>query len=294
MPFVYRLSFEKDPPTLTLKMHPECAERAKKLPEKPPFIEDLEKEFSKFGMFCTDFSKNFGFEGACENKGIVDGLLTLSFAIPSCFSLSDTEKCTYCNGTGKSEFGLGDCIWCRETGKKKITSYSKLYATAATLQAAFKYLWYFAFDKKNPLPDLGMGFQLAFVGTYVNLTADMHGASLDGWCHNLFLESCKILNRLQRKYASVENGMYAAYKQIENLKLTPNWRARRESDFRLFLGEKGSFHLQVPGVNDCSFYNTGSFGLKNEITCHNVDNADQQLYLLVGFAILWDIATKSF
>lgn len=285
-PFVYQILFDINELAFLVQINPRSAELKPALEEKSLLVENIQRTINP-SYFETDILKNFGYEGVCINKGIIDNLLILTLPIPVVVYFSD-DDCSECGGRGISKYTQDECWRCRGTGRKRHIKNELLYNLSATLSVLCKYLNSILWDKRDISVIHAYGPQLATLEFYVE--REMNGAPIGGECSRSFVQNLRV-----SEASSVIDIMMSIDKHMENAVEVPQWgHYNREYDFKCSISE-GRFYLEVPGQNASCLYienREHSDGIRG-LSCHNIDSPWQQLTLLGGFASLWNIVAEN-
>ena len=275
LPFVYRFSFEQESNSLVIHINPEVIPRLALLNPDNLIIRPF-----KVLNFETDLNKNFGLNNCSDNKGVIDGLLTLKFPITPLLNFGE-KICSHCHGSKKHKYSDMDCPSCRLTGKEKIYNHS-LNDIADSLGVLLNYLNYIGlYIENDKLPETSLGYQSVIIDTLIG--SGRGGCAIGGEVSITFLKTIfsKNINEISKKVSETRHHIYLI---TENQSATPDWnRFEDKMSFPCWLNTNYlSIHLQVPGDNNCSIH------IKNngEVTDHNIDHAQQQLELLCGFGVL--------
>ncbi len=281
-PFVFSLVFQPRPMALVFKIHKAIIPIFKKIDVKNYFLTSVVEKYS-YLSFEPDITKDFGFAHSFVNKGIKDNIMTLECCIPKVVSFLE-ETCETCKGDGKSDFGIGVCHSCRGTGRKQIVDSSKIMGIAATVHVLLRYFDYIVADLGKRKKFKTQGFQQAVLIT--SIRHDMNGFGIGGKSDQAFIDICKRYPKLVNR--RVESAMYRVWCQLKNYQATPNYQLlEKKYSFNSSIGNEGTWHFNVPGVNDCCIYSNKD----GDISEHNIDNYWQQIPLLAGLAALWNMVT---
>ena len=270
-PFLYGMRYDATTRAVEFLLNPWCISVFKEMNKETLVLQYCEK----LGYIHPelDIEKNFGFNECSVNKGMVNGLVTLSFPLKALFTLSN-KKCSACRG---KKVGWNDtlCYFCRGSGYEFLKK-SNTVSICTTLYLLTRYLnWTCFLDKDRPIPENKWGQQHLFI----ELDAT---AGIGGECSKeLFGFLSKLPDGYQEK---IQKDMFDLYMIIEGKDRFPEFEFyTRVQQFRCKIANTGRFYLEVPGQNGCSIH-MDHYANTTQFTCHNVDVPQQQLCLVAGLA----------
>ena len=184
------------------------------------------------------------------------------------------ETCKQCEGSGENDWGDGDCSSCYGEGKEISDEYLKLFEVSASLTILFIWL-------SSPQIETGAATsQVMCVQTHSDI--GMHGSSIGG-AFSSELSSYLAVMPENTLLTEIKKATKQAYENMMGDRLE-----YFQDDFQSYVGENG--YLVINCIGDaCQVHNdTHSYdkGRSRGFTCHNVDNAEQQLTLLAGLGRL--------
>jgi len=282
IPCWYELSWEKKPPAIVFRIHKDFIKNSNLSSEnldKFWLVKDLMDKF-KFAEFSGDFNKDIGFNRVFKRRGEKDNFIEFLIKIPR-VKKKTNETCPNCGGSGKSQYISLDrkCDFCGGTGKKYDWDALSSYAISASFTVFTSLLKYCEKDTSAAYP------QLITVDTITHY--DSHGGSLGGEISIPLKQYLMSLGGKYEELSEITQAMKIAYKRMLG------FHRYNDADFKVSLRENGRFTADCPG-NACGiypdWYDREDQGYK--FNCHNVDNPEQQITLLVGLAALHDMARK--
>ncbi len=273
IPCWYEISWRE--PSLILRINKEFIINNRLDLAKSPIVEHYKKE-SKLPDFDDDFTKDIGFGGIFKYLCEIDDFIEFEITIPKIKWITET-KCGDCSGTGLEEHYDGKCLFCEGTGYKWIMEWKEITKISATFSVLTTWLHFCEIETSVSYPQLM---------TFETLTRQgMHGGSLNGDISipfKAYLESLGdiYLHEISTATKSAHNQMFG-YKEFY------------ESSFNSYIS-KGRFIIDCPGnatgLHPSDWYDEKGKGF--EFSCHNVDSPAQQLTLIVGLAVLCDMARR--
>jgi len=280
IPCWYELSWQAKPPTLILWMHRDFLRDLKINFQSAPVVKNFIDSFG-FTEFGGDFKYDIGFNNVLRRVEEKDGFVAFAAKIPKVRKLTN-EKCRECKGSGKDKFGElpeRECLWCEGTGKDYIIDWRLAEAISASFTILTMLLGHCESHTSAQFP------QLMTVQTITR--RDIHGGSLSGDI-SIPLRQWLISACSREDLSDVSSAMKTAYGKMLGLRFYSDYH------FRVDARESGGFTLGCPG-DACGIHPSDWHfreGEGYEFSCHNVDNAAQQLTLLAGLAALHDRARK--
>ena len=279
IPCWYELSWQEKPPAIILRIHKDFIENLDIKVQDSPIVKSLKEDFN-FKEFSNDFEGDIGFDKVFERTGEKDGFIEFLAKIPKVKKRTN-EKCPHCNGTGYDQDLDRECFSCKGTGKDYIMDWHLAEAISASFSVFTTLLnWKCETDTSADFP------QLLTVNTMTR--EGLHGGSLDGkisiplrkWLSS-FTDHANIPEMIQ--------AMITAYNQMLGL------RGYQQFSFQVYVRKSGGFIADCPG-DACGIYPSDNWHMKEgegyKFSCHNVDDAVQQITLLAGLAALSDKARK--
>lgn len=272
IPLWYELSWNEKELSLILRIHKDFIKNKPVNFTEAPIIKHYQKEYD-VSTFYGDFNQDIGFDRIFKLINSEGDLNEYAIKLPQIKKLTD-KKCPECKGTGDSEL-FDQCLYCM--GRGAVTEYNWKEAIRISLNFTVLTTWlhYCEVDTVSEHPQLM---------TLDTITGNgLHGGSLGGEVSpalsKILLEKEDIINM-----GAVSKATMQAYGHMLGL-----------NEF-----DKYSFHTQLTGArfiidcpgNACGI-NPGDWTNSKDngygFSCHNVDNAGQQLTLLVGLAKLCDL-----
>jgi len=285
IPCWYELSWNGEKPAIILRAHQDFVETVPVITSEHLIVKALMEKF-KFRGFASDLKKDFGFdEGIFINLGgVKNGFFEYLIPIPK-IKVETGKPCKECEGSGKDlyaqKYGMEDreCIYCNGSGKEYFHNWQLAHAVSAGLNIFFRISRYPEKETSAPFP------QLMIVDTIID--TGMHGGSLGG---EFSIPLTKWLAFLYRgrnmPIPEITQAMKTAYGHIFG-----GLKHFDDHYFRAYIGsENGGLVADCPG-DACGIYPSSWHIDKErgyEFSCHNVDNAAQQITLLAGLAALHD------
>jgi hypothetical protein len=283
LPCWYELSFRKTKPAIILRVHKDFIKNVEAVPDGAWLVTDLKNKLG-FKNFSNSFDKNFGFNNAFIFRGDKGEFVEFVVEIPK-IRKETGKACEYCKGSGKNDYG-DRCLRCDGKGREYFYDWEKAYAISASFTVFFGFARFPEFKTSSSTS------QLMTIQTIT--LKESHGGSLDGeysiplsnWFRQLEQKG-----RSEPLQAAVE-AMWSVYKKMINQpKLYPKYL------FKVWIHDGGRITLDCPG-DACGIYIPPEYEYGQgrdrgrQFNCHNVDNAAQQLTLLVGLAVLHGTARK--
>jgi len=277
IPCLYELSFEKgEPPVLQIRIHNDFLEINKGIVPTQAVLEYIKKEhkLNEFLPFGGDY---FGFDKALK-KGETKGEFTeFDIEIPV-LKKETNEICEHCGGKGWDEYFQRPCSWCDGSKHKILYDWKPLTAISASLQLLTSMTE--IFDKKISAENNQLlTFQLI-------CGKDMGGFPIGG---AYGIDFCGWLDSFPAHYQfdQVIHAMAEVHAHIYKSEVD-FW------DFQAYVEESAWLIINCPG-DACGLHPSDSYrkpGEGRNFSCHNLDNAIQQIDLLIGLAVLSDEARK--
>ncbi len=286
MPYWYELTWDAEKCAIILEAEKKIFEE-RVVPQKDDLlVKKLTKDF-KFKEFSRDIEdKYFGFEKCF--KRIKDGKASyVRFLIPiPVLRTYKKEKCSKCKGSGKDRRSSWlPCMQCNGYKKEVMHDMRQCHAIAATIHLAVNRLC--TVDKKTQIvPSEKHQLMVLMTG----FDYERNGCGICGDCSKTMLSWLGKSTADQTcKPEMVTNAMIEANKKMGygDVYGDKNFETRFHND--------GQFSLQCPG-NRCQIYIPFSAKQEDkgwEIEEHNVDDAQQQLFLLVALAQLCTLARRA-
>jgi hypothetical protein len=289
IPCWYELAWDEKKLAIILRAHQDFIETVPIITQETPLIKGLMEEF-KFREFIGDLKGNFGFDGSIlqNPEGAKNGFLEYFIPIPK-IQGETGNHCNDCNGSGKDSFaqayGENDrkCFHCDGSGKERVYNWQMAHAVSASLNVFFSVGRYPKKETSAPFSQLMLLDTLTATG--------MHGGSLGG----------EFSIPLTKWLSSIYKGGYTPIPEISQTTkiayghMFNGLRSFYEHDFGAYVGNnKGGLVFNCPGdacgihPEDWDIDEGGGY----KFSCHNVDNAAQQITLLAGLATLHDRARK--
>ncbi|MBU6431662.1 MAG: hypothetical protein KGJ58_01880 [Patescibacteria group bacterium] len=284
IPCWYELSYNNmgldDNGILKLRIHEEFIAKKGNIPPNDPIVTDFIETF-KFKTFEGDFSKqDLGFSKLLKNTRQF-GFYELEAKLPLVV-VEEEKDCPYCDGTGQDKNLERKCLFCWGSGKPHVYQWQDVIAISASLSVLFRFIFW----AENFMSSL-VKKQLLTVQTVTRFDSQGHGGSMSGVFSPVFASFLR--TDLFRKPAEVraKATMINAWSKMNN----PN-KFFDDFDFRVNL-QGGRLIMDCPG-DACGIHPEVWDELAPDrgykFSCHNVDNAIQQLTLLAGLAALHDMA----
>ncbi len=291
IPCWYELSWNKEKLAVILRVHRDFIETSPAITSGHLIVKALMEKF-KFQNFCGNFEGNFGFdEGAFENlREVKNGFFEYLVSIPK-IKVETGKPCKECKGSGKDPFtrryGLEDrqCLHCNGSGKEYFYNWKLAHAVSASLSIFFRISHY---PEKETSKETSASFpQLMIVDTIID--TGMHGGSLGGefsipltqWLASLYQGRDTPIPEMTQAIKTAYGHIFGDLKHCNDYY------------FRAYVGsENGGLVADCPG-DACGIHPSDWGRIKGmgyEFSCHNVDNAAQQITLLAGLATLHDKA----
>ena len=274
------ISFRENPLGIAVRIHKEIAN----LKENEQMITVIQEifDFKKFSKM-TDNVKFYGFDHAGIKKDAGE-FIEIFFAIPPVEILTD-EICPHCNGTGKDEYFKRICSYCEGSKKKILHDYKSISAVSSSLSVLFQCSQMYSPDEKTT-SEVNQLIALDII-----CSDKMGGCGIGGvWS----AEFCNYIRYLfynqERKEEVIKEAVEAMkkvffhcyYKEDKNLYKNEFWISVDRDAWLLinFFGDR------------CGIYPLGGSSSSEkrgrEFSCHNVDNAIQQLGLLAAMCVIHD------
>jgi hypothetical protein len=277
VPRAYELSYENNDnqPVLLLKIRKEFVERCAGVVSEC-FLESFKKthaldDFSPFG------GEYFGFNQALKRRESTKDYVIYEIRIPR-LKKELPEPCGHCKGTGIDSYFKRECSFCDGSAHVLLYDWKSLDAVSASLQIFANMAE--IFDVRSPTEkNQLLTFQL-------NCGEGQGRYPLWG---SYGIEFCDWLNTADgyHQFDKVIEAMWATHTHIYKSKNPEIYY----SSFEAHVSENAWLILSCPG-DACGIFPSGSWnpGRGMEFECHNMDRSDQQIMLLVGLAVLSDLA----
>ncbi len=287
IPCWYELSWQEKELAIILRVHQDFIENTAPVKQDAPIVIGLKEGFG-FKKFTGSLNENFGFDDALEIQAPKDKFIEFLIRIPEIKKLT-RRKCRSCDGTGKDEFRAGEkCFNC--SGKGREFDYD--FMQAETISASLVVFFVLAMLSEKEKETSSFIPQLLTIQTII--LRDMHGGSLWG---EYSLHLCKWLTSLWQGGHTPIPEMSRAMQTVYTKMFGPSDYIK-DYDFRASVDyEWGWLNVNCPG-DACGLnpnHNT-DYDMKRgegyKFSCHNVDNAGQQLTLIAGLAALHDRARR--
>ncbi|MDP2946315.1 MAG: hypothetical protein Q8N61_02580 [bacterium] len=287
IPCWYELSWQKKEPAIILRVHRDFVESAVPIKQDAPIVIGLKEGFG-FKKFTGSLNENFGFDDTLEIQAPKDKFTEFLIRIPEIKKLTK-KKCRSCGGTGKGEFRADEkCFSCNGKGKEIYYDFKQAETISASLTVFFTLTMYCGDEKEtsSSIP------QLLTVQTITQ--RNMHGGSLWGeyslhlrkWLASLWQDGCAPIPEMSRVMQTAYTKMFGPSDYIKDY----NFRASVDYEW-------GWLNVDCPG-DACGLHPEHGaeydmkYGRGYKFSCHNVDNAGQQITLLAGLAALHDLARR--
>lgn len=272
IPCWYEMSWQS--PALVLRIHKEFINNRKVNLKNAPITQHFKKEHN-LPDFKDDFNEDIGFGGIFKYKGESDNFIEFQIGIPQIKKFTG-NKCKDCDGTGYDEDIDRECLRC-EGGNEWTMNWKEITSISATFSVLTAWLQY---------PEIDTSCHHLQLLTFQTITLnDIHGGSLNGECSFIFKSCLELLGDI--KLSEVTEVTKFVYSKMFG------WKEYYQYDFNAWIS-KGMFVINCPG-NACGLHPSDWYSFKNEgfkFSCHNVDSSAQQLTLLAGLAVLWDIVKE--
>jgi len=288
IPAWYQLSFfDGEKKMIILRIHEDFLPTLERANDDSPIVKDFLSTFG-FDFFSNDIKEGFGFEKTFlrTSDGDAGGFVDFAIPIPR-VKVWEKTPCSHCEGSGKSEYGPGKCIFCEGKGKEHRMEWKKPYAISATFTLFTTLASIFGYESETSA-------KIPQLLTLQTITMkDMHGAEIGGELSPFVLEW--IIEKAEQKekdefsIAPVEEALRNTYKRMMG-----GSSGYSERGIRSWGRKSGFIAIDCPG-NATGIYTDGSdisYRKKGEgctLSSHNVDSPIQQITLIAGLAKLHDL-----
>ncbi|MCX6760847.1 MAG: hypothetical protein NTZ84_01980 [Candidatus Nealsonbacteria bacterium] len=277
VPCLYELSFKKgNPPVLVLRIHNDFLEANKGCSPTQTMLGYMREEHN-LGEFLPFGGEYFGFDEALKKVKTEDQFTEFNIEIPV-YRKETAEKCNYCKGEGWDKDLQLSCSWCDGTKHKILYDWKPFIAISASLELLTSLTE--IFNKKTSEKK----YQLMSIRTTCGKKSGRfpiggsYGIDFCNWLAT-FPEGHQF-SRVVQTMAEVHAHIYS--QEIDFY------------DFEAYVGSNDWLVIGCPG-DACGIHRSDEFWEPGEgkvFSCHNLDNAIQQIELLIGLAVMSDEARK--